>query len=118
MNEYIKERMLLGLVVISILLTIAMLSNLPKVSSPSEEMGGFDIDSDGDGLFDAMEEIVGTDKNNKDTDGDGYEDLAELKKGFNPLVKTPGDKFDDSSYFEIKNRIKDADPDFFAKTGF
>ncbi|MDD3191023.1 MAG: hypothetical protein PHI66_05045 [Candidatus Pacebacteria bacterium] len=118
MNEYLKEKLFLGLVVACILLAIAMLFNLPKVSVPSKEAETIDMDSDGDGLFDNMEEVVGTDKNDRDTDGDGYEDLAELKNGFNPLVKTPGDKFVDSAYSEIKNRIKDADPDFFTKVGF
>ena len=37
-----------------------------------------DIDSDGDGLTDAEEEILGTDPHNPDTDGDGKNDLEEL----------------------------------------
>lgn len=49
----------------------------------------YDLDSDFDGLSDAMEEIYGTDKNNPDTDGDGYLDGAEVENGYDPAI--PGD---------------------------
>jgi len=42
-------------------------------------------DSDNDGLSDKEEEFYGTDKNNPDTDGDGYKDGDEVKNGYNPL---------------------------------
>ena len=42
-------------------------------------------DSDNDGLSDKEEEFYGTDKNNSDTDGDGYKDGDEVKNGYNPL---------------------------------
>jgi len=42
-------------------------------------------DSDGDGLDDPAEFIVGTAVNNRDTDGDGISDLAELRQGLNPF---------------------------------
>ena len=42
-------------------------------------------DSDGDGLSDAAEKILGTDPNKKDTDGDGYNDYDEVVNGYNPL---------------------------------
>ena len=45
-------------------------------------------DSDNDSLTDFMEEIYGTDKNNPDTDGDGYLDGQEVQNGYNP--KGPG----------------------------
>ncbi len=41
-------------------------------------------DSDGDGLTDDLEELYGTDKNNTDTDGDGYSDYEEIEGGYNP----------------------------------
>lgn len=41
-------------------------------------------DTDGDGLTDAEEAILGTNKDKADTDGDGYSDLAEFIKGYNP----------------------------------
>ena len=43
------------------------------------------IDSDGDGLADDTEERIGTDKNNIDSDDDGYNDGEEVKNGYNPL---------------------------------
>ena len=46
-------------------------------------------DSDEDGLSDDMEVIYGTDKNNPDTDGDGYKDGEEVEKGYDPAL--PGD---------------------------
>ncbi len=46
-------------------------------------------DSDGDGLYDAVEEYLGTDINSADTDGDGLNDYAEVIIGTDPkLVDT------------------------------
>lgn len=44
-----------------------------------------DLDIDGDGLPDKMEEGLKTDVNNPDTDGDGFSDGDEALGGFNPL---------------------------------
>ena len=41
-------------------------------------------DTDGDGLLDTEEAILRTDKNSKDSDNDGYEDLVELNNSYNP----------------------------------
>ncbi|MFA4872549.1 MAG: PsbP-related protein [Patescibacteria group bacterium] len=57
------------------------------------------IDSDGDGLDDKSEKLYGTDLNNTDTDGDGYQDGAEINNGYNPL--TPGNA-------KLKNEINTA----------
>jgi len=43
-----------------------------------------DNDSDSDGLTDMEEIIYGTDKDDPDTDGDGYEDGAEVEAGYDP----------------------------------
>ncbi len=45
-----------------------------------------DIDSDGDGLTDRLEEGLGTDPFNPDTDGDGFSDYEEVINGYNPLA--------------------------------
>lgn len=42
------------------------------------------IDSDGDKLPDDLEAYYGTDKNKKDSDGDGFDDGTEINNGYNP----------------------------------
>ncbi|MCB1526942.1 MAG: VCBS domain-containing protein, partial [Hyphomicrobiaceae bacterium] len=49
----------------------------------------FDADTDGDGLSDDAEEIIGTKIDSADTDGDGVSDYAEIKAGSNPLDGLP-----------------------------
>jgi hypothetical protein len=44
-----------------------------------------EADSDGDFLSDRREKELGTDPNNKDSDGDGYFDGVEVANGYNPL---------------------------------
>ena len=46
---------------------------------------GQSMDSDDDGLVDAVESQYGTDPFNNDTDGDGMEDGWEVENGLNPL---------------------------------
>lgn len=46
-----------------------------------------DIDSDGDGLGDKLEEGLKTNPNNIDSDGDGYDDFDEVTHDYNPLGK-------------------------------
>lgn len=43
------------------------------------------IDTDKDGLSDDVEQKLGTDPNNSDSDGDSYKDGEEVMHGFNPL---------------------------------
>jgi len=56
--------------------------NLEKIPVGLSNLTG--SDADGDGLPDMFEDAIGTDKNKKDTDGDGYEDKAELESSYNP----------------------------------
>lgn len=49
----------------------------------------FEHDSDGDGLSDFAESVVGTLVDNPDTDGDGVRDLAEVQQGGDPLSGRP-----------------------------
>jgi len=43
------------------------------------------IDTDGDGLSDFAETVVGTNSRSADSDGDGLSDFAELEQGLSPL---------------------------------
>lgn len=52
---------------------------------------GYDVDSDGDGLSDALENTICTDPLQADTDGDGYNDSFEyqrMNQGFDPNDNT------------------------------
>ena len=61
------------------------------------------VDTDGDGLSDALERQIGTDPSEPDTDGDGMHDGWEHSHGFNPKAHNgrDGDPLNDA----------DADPD-------
>ncbi|MBG6199749.1 Ca2+-binding RTX toxin-like protein [Labrenzia sp. EL_13] len=50
---------------------------------------GEEVDTDGDGLVDIAEEVIGTDKLAADTDGDGISDKSEIDQGLNPLGDFP-----------------------------
>jgi len=54
-------------------------------SNAKPETPNYTVDSDGDGLPDAMEIALGINPFNVDTDGDGYSDGEEVKNGYNPL---------------------------------
>jgi len=56
------------------------------------------LDQDQDGLSDREETILGTDPNKKDSDDDGYDDLSELKKFYNPAGTG---KLDDNQNIKI-----------------
>lgn len=49
-------------------------------------------DSDGDGLSDEFEVLIGTDLSNPDSDGDGFLDGAEYQLGYDPLNPGAADK--------------------------
>jgi uncharacterized protein YkwD len=55
-------------------------------------------DSDGDGICDEVEVMIGTDPRLADTDGDGMSDGAEIRAGRNPLG--PGDFRNFQDFFE------------------
>lgn len=50
------------------------------------------LDSDGDGLNDAIELQLGTDPASDDSDSDGYKDKEEILNGYNPQNNTKGDR--------------------------
>lgn len=55
---------------------------------PAEDIKvvNYSLDTDSDGLVDYLEERLGTEKNNPDTDGDGYIDGEELNDCYDPLA--------------------------------
>ncbi len=62
----------------------------PPLPADEEEETGLDTspatDSDADGLTDSEEIIYRTNKNNADTDGDGYQDGLEVANLYNPII--------------------------------
>lgn len=62
------------------------------------------LDSDNDGLCDKLEDGIGTDKNNPDTDGDGYNDGIEVRGDYNPLG-TGKLTYDSSLINRLKGKI-------------
>jgi hypothetical protein len=60
-------------------------------------------DNDNDGACNNLEDAIGSDKNNKDTDYDGYDDKTELDNGYDPLAA--GKKITDKN-FTVKNSGK------------
>ena len=63
------------------------------------------IDSDGDGLGDKVEFILGIDRYSKDSDGDGFSDYDELKNGHNPFLISPQDKLTSETQVEIQETL-------------
>lgn len=61
------------------------ISNNDIKQIPIAEANFEGLDMDNDGLSDKIEDSLGTDKNNSDTDGDGYGDKTEILNNFNPL---------------------------------
>jgi hypothetical protein len=64
-------------------------------------------DSDGDGLTNAQEDTLGSNRNNADTDGDGANDGAEVGGNVNAPVDSDGDGIPDV----LESSIADADGD-------
>ena len=70
------------------------------------------IDTDQDGLPDYIEEILGTDENNADTDGDSYSDFDEIKSGYNPLTD---EKYMEEEWEIVKEIIRGEDKGLFGE---
>lgn len=67
--------------------TVTIEPSVPSIVEQSASSSGpaiLAIDTDGDGLFDPEEELLGTNKNDKDSDADTFADLVEVLKGYNP----------------------------------
>ena len=57
--------------------------NLSQIPIGLTSLAG--ADNDDDGLPNTMEEAIGTDINNPDSDNDGFNDKTEVSGGYNPL---------------------------------
>ncbi len=57
-------------------------TDLEKIPIGVRDLSG--ADQDGDRLSDMFEDAIGTDKTNKDTDGDGYDDKTEVLNSYSP----------------------------------
>ena len=67
-------------------------------------------DTDGDGLYDSVEQVIGTDYNLSDSDYDKLDDNYEALNGLNPL--NPDSNNDGlSDFFEVDNDSLDFDGD-------
>lgn len=77
--------------------TTNSIPNIPPKDVSGLNIPSAEIDSDQDGLSDAMEALYKTDPNNADTDGDGYKDGEEVANGYDPLIKSPNDKINRSA---------------------
>lgn len=72
-------------------------------------------DSDKDGLPDTIEKILGTYITKADTDGDGFNDLQEIKNGYSPLIAGGTGKYTREEWDNVKGKIKIEDRDFYEK---
>ena len=82
----------------------------PPCSNESSQVTIFvndcDVDSDGDGLFDGEEAVLGTNPLDRDSDGDGIEDGVEVGNVSNPL-----DEDGDGIIDALDSNILDSDSD-------
>jgi hypothetical protein len=78
-------------------------ANLAKIPIGLSALSGADTDKDG--LPDALETAIGTDKNKTDSDGDGFNDKDELTTGYAPWAKTIKINYDNNFAAGRKGKI-------------
>ncbi len=77
-------------------------TDLNKIPAGLENLSG--SDSDADGLSDLFEDAIGTDKNNTDSDDDGFSDKDELNGDYSPTEKNVQLSYDNN--FSLKQNGK------------
>ncbi|MFH1048495.1 MAG: FISUMP domain-containing protein [Patescibacteria group bacterium] len=96
-------------------------NNFQPISSPAAVLPTaapvFDknLDSDLDGLPDAIEKVLGANINNSDSDDDTFLDLAEIKSGYSPLIAGGAGKYTEEEWDNVKGKIKIEDRDFYER---
>ncbi|KXK26370.1 MAG: hypothetical protein TR69_WS6001000372 [candidate division WS6 bacterium OLB20] len=79
-------------------------SNTTSVTATPTPTGDTEVDTDGDGITDSEELVLGTDPDNPDTDGDGLEDGLELEIRTDPLeVDSDGDGLTDGFEYNFSD---------------
>ncbi len=71
------------------------------------------LDSDSDTIPDAVEKAIGANPDKMDTDGDSFNDLAEIKNGYSPLIAGAAGKYAPEALKSLKDKIKAADEKFY-----
>lgn len=103
-------------IILLVILYPAISSLTDKKKEDAEKQGGNYTnyneldDSDKDSLPDYIEKILGTNKNDPDTDGDGYNDFDEIKNSYDPLSDK---KYTQEEYEVVKEKIKNKDEGFY-----
>lgn len=82
---------------------------LPTATPPADK----NLDTDKDGLPDAIEKVLGTNPDKADTDSDGYNDLQELKSGYSPLIAGSAGKYTPEQWANVKGKIMIEDREFY-----
>lgn len=112
MTEESTKKLLVATMGLAAILVVVMLVNLPKMPSelPVDENT---LDADADGIPNGAEKAIGTDTKKKDTDGDGFEDLVEIKKGYDPLDKAADAQLNKEELAILQDKLQGADPVFY-----
>jgi len=83
---------------------------VPQVPARFYRIEGFGgPDTDGDGLSDALERLIGTDPNTFDTDGDGFGDGFELMHGSDPLDRASVPLITQANFAETSSSAREGD---------
>lgn len=101
--------------------SVSQLKNIPVVTptetpintSAETPKADMNMHNDNDGLSDAIEKAIGTDPINPDTDGDGFNDLQEIKNGYSPLVMGAAGKYTPEQWQAVKEKIRIINPEFY-----